>query len=451
MKITFSMLVEELKKYKIKVYETKDVKFSSFKLLEASIDPNIIYLTDITDFIALADKNCGSFIVTDPFNIIDDLNLTGEFNLIRITELIEHNTIINILNDIFLNYWEFENSLLKHLNSNTPINEILQYISDSLNIGLCINDPSGKVIISNSPNIDKKIKSYTFRIKNKSIGSITLLDNQINSKEYQLSIFFYIVDVIGSKLETYFKNIIDANQKLANIIFNNMINRKMLTNDEYEKLAILGWKKESNYVLLLIENLTHAFEKDLNNLIENSYPNEALFIKFNRNHIVLLNTHIADKDIFVSELKHILKDDNNLKALISSNFNKLEDLNSNYIQLSNMIRHLENGIYDYSKDKINLLIKSNLINDNFISKELIKLKEFDTENDDELLETLYVYLACERSYVKTSELLNLHRNTIVYRINKIEGIINLDLDCIHERLHILLSSLIISNDLLKYK
>ena len=363
----------------------------------------------------------------------------------------EQTSVINILNEIFLKYWQFENNLLKYINIEKPIKEILDYIKTSVNLDLCINDFNGNVVITNTEDIDKKIKSYTFRIKNKSIGSITLLNNGVNSKEYQLSMFYSIVDMLGSKLEKNFKEVIDANQRLANIIFENMINERKLTNDDYKNLSLLGWKKELNYNLILIENLSLNLGKEINSLIESSYPNEAIFIKFKNNHIILLNTNIAEKDIFISELKHILKNQINLKAIISSDFRNLDDLNTHYTLLANIIVNLENGFFDYSKDKIDLLIKSNLINENFINKEIMKLKEYDKKNDEELLETLYVYLACERSYVKTSELLNLHRNTIVYRINKIEGIINLDLDSIHGRLQILLSSLIISNDLLKYK
>lgn len=451
MQINFSILIEELSNYQIKVYKFRDINLSSFKLLEDNIKNDIIYLADITDFIALPDKDEGTFIVTDPYNIIDDLELNGNFNLIRITETMEQTSVINILNEIFLKYWQFENNLLKYINIEKPIKEILDYIKTSVNLDLCINDFNGNVVITNTEDIDKKIKSYTFRIKNKSIGSITLLNNGVNSKEYQLSMFYSIVDMLESKLEKNFKEVIDANQRLANIIFENMINERKLTNDDYKKLSLLGWKKELNYNLILIENLSLNLEKEINSLIESSYPNEAIFIKFKNNHIILLNTNIAEKDIFISELKHILKNQINLKAIISSDFRNLDDLNTHYTLLANIIVNLENGFFDYSKDKIDLLIKSNLINENFINKEIMKLKEYDKKNDEELLETLYVYLACERSYVKTSELLNLHRNTIVYRINKIEGIINLDLDSIHGRLQILLSSLIISNDLLKYK
>src|SRR5699024_3040974 len=153
---------------------------SSFKLLEDNIKKDIIYLADITDFIALAEKDGGTFIVTDPYNIIDDLDLNGNFNLIRITEVIDQTSIINILNEIFLKYWQFENTLLKFINIEKPVKEILDYIKTSLNLDLCINNSNGNVVISNIKDIDKKIKSYTFRIKNKSIGSITLLNNEVN-------------------------------------------------------------------------------------------------------------------------------------------------------------------------------------------------------------------------------------------------------------------------------
>ena len=160
----------------------------------------------------------------------------------------EQTSVINILNEIFLKYWQFENNLLRYINIEKPIKEILDYIKSSVNLDLCINDFNGNVVFTNTEDIDKKIKSYTFRIKNKSIGSITLLNNGVNSKEYQLSMFYSIVDMLGSKLEKNFKEVIDANQRLANIIFENMINERKLTNDDYKNLSLLGWKKELNYI-----------------------------------------------------------------------------------------------------------------------------------------------------------------------------------------------------------
>lgn len=56
-----------------------------------------------------------------------------------------------------------------------------------------------------------------------------------------------------------------------------------------------------------------------------------------------------------------------------------------------------------------------------------------------LYETLREYLECERNYVRTAERLFIHRNTLLYRLKRINDLTNLDLDDADVRLHIQLS------------
>ncbi|WP_415536495.1 helix-turn-helix domain-containing protein [Dehalobacter sp. 4CP] len=49
------------------------------------------------------------------------------------------------------------------------------------------------------------------------------------------------------------------------------------------------------------------------------------------------------------------------------------------------------------------------------------------------------YLQCERNYVKTAEKLFIHRNYLLYRIERISELTGLDLDSPDIRLHILMS------------
>ncbi|MFL0196570.1 PucR family transcriptional regulator [Clostridium sp. WILCCON 0269] len=58
---------------------------------------------------------------------------------------------------------------------------------------------------------------------------------------------------------------------------------------------------------------------------------------------------------------------------------------------------------------------------------LLKLKEYDEKNSSNLLETLIVYLKENRNLGKTAEILYIHRNTIKYRVKRIEEILNCDL------------------------
>lgn len=58
---------------------------------------------------------------------------------------------------------------------------------------------------------------------------------------------------------------------------------------------------------------------------------------------------------------------------------------------------------------------------------LLKLKMYDEKNSSVLVKTLIAYLKENRNLGKTAEKLYIHRNTIKYRINRIEEILNCDL------------------------
>lgn len=74
------------------------------------------------------------------------------------------------------------------------------------------------------------------------------------------------------------------------------------------------------------------------------------------------------------------------------------------------------------------------------------LADIDKKRNSELLKTLYIYLANERSLSLTAEKLYIHRNTLTQRLSKINDLVSIDLDSIEVREHILLSC-----RLLKYK
>jgi DNA-binding PucR family transcriptional regulator len=56
------------------------------------------------------------------------------------------------------------------------------------------------------------------------------------------------------------------------------------------------------------------------------------------------------------------------------------------------------------------------------------LVNYDNENHTEFLKTLYYYIINLKALLKTKDILHIHRNTLVYRINKIQEITNIDLD-----------------------
>ena len=69
----------------------------------------------------------------------------------------------------------------------------------------------------------------------------------------------------------------------------------------------------------------------------------------------------------------------------------------------------------------------------------IKLYEYDMNHDSNYLYCLYNYLKNERSLVLTSKILNIHRSTLIYKLNKISEIIKIDINDADVRFHMILS------------
>ncbi len=67
------------------------------------------------------------------------------------------------------------------------------------------------------------------------------------------------------------------------------------------------------------------------------------------------------------------------------------------------------------------------------------LYAYDHQHNTSYCETLLAYLACERNAVTTAEALFLHRNTLRNRLSKINDIIDVNLDDVDERMHLLIS------------
>lgn len=75
----------------------------------------------------------------------------------------------------------------------------------------------------------------------------------------------------------------------------------------------------------------------------------------------------------------------------------------------------------------------------FVHPALKKLLEYDALHHTSYANTLYCYLTCERNMTAASEMLHIHRNTLVYQMKKIDSIISVPYDDYRERQHMILS------------
>src|SRR6185437_4027846 len=103
----------------------------------------------------------------------------------------------------------------------------------------------------------------------------------------------------------------------------------------------------------------------------------------------------------------------------------------NYRTLSSSVFYEELGIY-----RLLLLIQQNQETANFIEDYLSPLIEYDKKYGTEMLLTLTKYFECERSKQLTAQNLDIVRQTLYHRLEKIKLIVDLDFDMPENRLNV---------------
>lgn len=86
---------------------------------------------------------------------------------------------------------------------------------------------------------------------------------------------------------------------------------------------------------------------------------------------------------------------------------------------------------------------------NFCHPGVLQLKEYDADNNTDYYKTLYEYLKNDKNVILTAGSLYIHRNTVNFRLSKIEELMGLSLRNCKDTLHIFLTYKILETDILK--
>lgn len=125
---------------------------------------------------------------------------------------------------------------------------------------------------------------------------------------------------------------------------------------------------------------------------------------------------------------HSFLEEHNCKCILSGVFRGLQQIRSHkdslfhvekYVlsrQPDRRIWYLYQLAYEYAME----LLLDKLTWQSVCHPAIMQLIQYDRENESNFLETLQVYLKNERNITKTAQELHIHRNTLIYRINRIE-------------------------------
>lgn len=152
----------------------------------------------------------------------------------------------------------------------------------------------------------------------------------------------------------------------------------------------------------------------------------------------------------IQKLQPVLTSNNALCAC-SSLYHDLIATHMVWKQLMFIFEHnsspaLDHALYyeDYYIMHYMHILKSAFPDEMLFHSAFDKLHGFDQENHTDYLRTLICYLQNNCSVNATADILNMHRNSLLYRIRKIEEILDFEISSSKERLYMLFSSFLIS-------
>ena len=233
-------------------------------------------------------------------------------------------------------------------------------------------------------------------------------------------------------------------------IFPELLEKKDLSEKDMIYFSLIDWKKEDEKFLYVLEcSDPEADLSDIRSQLDN-YLSGCLSAFYDRNPVIVFNASRGNLKETEKYLETFLAKTRSyaVKSRPFSDCRKIPEYYRVCLKMLKLSEKTPGKIFDLdflALEYCAFLIRENSQTD-ISHPALKKLKEYDRKNNTELYKTLRLYLEEERNYVRTAQKLFIHRNSLVYRIKRIEEITGADLEDSYTRLHLLTSYLIEDED-----
>ena len=279
-------------------------------------------------------------------------------------------------------------------------------------------------------------------------GRINVLakDRELNTGDSQLleQIAILLEPVLG---QIYYENVLNNTNVFYNILFGNPYDKKQLD----AQLTYQQWHADDEYYLTLVEVMgldNHpASDAAVEQLLQ-VLARQATGCMVMKKHpyILLLGTRNLATDPSMTPIFNTLTARNPIRLAFSMPIRGVEQTTFLYEQTKYALtegkrRYPESNFYDFFDYAIDYILESGTLLSSVRAcmPAILELWERHQQNGDELFRTLQIYLENERSISRTSEILYTHRNTVLYRIRKIQDMLDHDLADPYTREYALLS------------
>ncbi len=397
---------------------------------------------------------------------------------------------VSLVLEVFERYDRWERALMSAV-WGTPDYQTLIDVSDEIfENPMLITNWQGKVLGYSSSYRETKIRDFWNELVDTGILPISCLqnlresshfdilkdENQVNflhfekfdytcilgltHENHEITLHFQIIEynrkitgsdlllarIFLSALKRAHQEIRPVNQESATYIFSQLlagehVNGKLLA----WVMSSLGWSFKTMFYLICFRPMDKKGNtKSMLMQLERAIPGSKVLIHENLPVMLLarpLFERFRDDILYINRKWH-------LKCGISMPFNEWNSLRLFFYQGSVVAENFagnDNGLH-FCEDHIWYFmredLKSSLAAGHMKHPAVQILAKYDRRNNTEFLKTLRIFLLCERNSTLTAKKLNIHRNTLQYRLHKINALIRTDLDDPDTRLHLLMTCIL---------
>ncbi|MCM8711255.1 helix-turn-helix domain-containing protein [Clostridium sp. SYSU_GA19001] len=492
MNISISMIVEKLNDYNITSLKENInyTTIKSVRLLEAdqtTFEPDFLYVGKYCDFKDIINKPSFAnllIVCEKPCETTDLSHIKG--NIIFINSNDNILKIFNKVQDIITLYVNWFTNLLEALFKDKGLTYILNIGQELLHNSIQVIDTSFSLLaytndgevddpewnehikcgynsyknivqLKSGKYIEKVFKSEGPLIlhppfyKNRLLMSNIIIDGKIIghlaineckrpflSSDFELALF--LSDIISSELN---KNKFYQNTKgrmhehLIVGLLNNEITDPLVIE---EKIRTIGWDPKKNLHLLTFVSDKEDTANTPFTYIKNTLDSMIVTGKsaiFN-DHIVMIIEHNKG-EILSKEIMHkieVFSEKNMLRCGLSRPFNDLAYIRKYYAQC---LTAIECGVYlkrkcflfpyeEYAIYHTFKLCMNTIDLKDLCHSAVLNLIEYDKKNNTKYTQSLYTYLDCGLDISLSAKKLFIHHNTMRFRIEKIQNILNIELN-----------------------
>ena len=468
MKLTMHILEDALKEYKISTLITKGSRsFDGVRLGKPSEKTSHAFLYKKGANIICFFENDTIIVYNNTIenvsNSINDYIDVCNSLQNKLNEIVYKNgslqDIVDLAEEVFKNpiFIIDELNLVKAISSHKPgtVNEEWDYIlehnsmpfdrvsaikrNENLKKTSYKNIKDLKPFFFNPPGMYHRGINYRIpdNINKRFLGTFIIIENETPITVGMLHLSELITDTVN---EWFNLNQNTHQMQTPSKFFLDILEGKIKTPTEDELKKVLTGTNSNNFVLVVSESET---DKSLQHIIPFTESNIEDCQCFEYNDEIIIFCPIRDNFDNIKNLLHTIALSNNIRFGISYVFHNLNALQNSYKQALIALERNNNTISvldsKSSMEYIGKEMKRSLDSIDICHPALQTLELYDKKHGTEYYKTLYIFLKKERSLIETSRELSIHRNSLIYRVEKIKILIGDILDDFEIREYIMFS------------